>query len=218
MSRFAVIGLSNFGASIAKALFERGHEVIVLDRNDNLVKTAQPYCSYGLVGEATDQTLLNSLQVETLDAVFVCMGDSMADSILTTLLLRDFKARKIVAKIISEEHGRILLKVGAHEVVFPERDMAMRVATYVSSPTIMDYLDLSPEYAVQEVAPPQRFVGKTLAETGIRRDFGVNVIGIKDVLRDSINLNPEAQYTIKDSDVLIVIGRRENLSRLTQSK
>ncbi len=216
MGKFAVIGMGNFGSGVAQVLFDLGHDVICLDQNEHLINEAQKYSTFGLVGDATDMSLIKSLHVADLDAVFVSLGDRMADSILAVLHLRDLKAKRIVAKIVSEDHGRILMKVGASEVVFPERDMAARVANYVSSPTITNYLDLSPEYSVIEVAPPKDFMGKTLAETNIRRDFSVNVIGIKDVLRDQISINPEANFVIKDSDVLIVIGRREDVNRLAK--
>jgi trk system potassium uptake protein len=218
LGRFAVIGLGNFGSNVARVLFDLGHEVICLDSDEAKVNRAQRYSAYGVVGAATDKEMLESLQVDCLDAVFVSLGDSMAESILTTLHLRDLKAKRIVAKILSEDHGRILTKVGAHDVVFPERDMAVQVANYVSSPSIMSYLELSPDYSVQEIAPANEFVGKTLAETRIRHKHGVNVIGIRDVLMDQINLNPAANYVIKDSDVLIVIGRHEDLVKLAKAK
>ncbi len=215
MGRFAVIGLGNFGSQVARVLHELGQDVICLDQEENRVNAAQEYCSYGLVGEATDQNVLSSLQIKDIDAVFVSMGSDMAGSILVTLHLRDLGAKRIIVKILSQEHGRILSKVGAHEIVYPERDMAVRVATYVSSPTIMNYLDLDPEFSLLEVVPLPEFIGQTLADTNIRREYGVNVIGIKDILMDKIVINPRADYVIKDSDALIVIGHREDLARLT---
>ncbi|MFH1135867.1 MAG: TrkA family potassium uptake protein [Pseudomonadota bacterium] len=218
MGRFTVIGLGNFGSNVAKVLFELGHEVICLDINENLIRSAQKNSTYSLVGQATDMSVLSSLQVKNMDAVFVSLGEDISASVLVILHLRDLGAKRIIGKIVSEDHGRILMKVGAHEVVFPERDMAVRTANEVSSPSIMNYLDLSPEYAIQEIAPSDGFTGKTLAETRIRQEFGVNVIGIKDVIGDRITLNPEANYLIKDSDVLIVIGRRDDLGRLAKKK
>jgi trk system potassium uptake protein len=218
VGRFAVIGLGNFGTYAAKMLYELGHDVIVMDLDEAKVKTAQSYSTYGLVGSATDPKLIASLQVKNLDAVLVTMGSQIADSILVTLHLVDSQAKRIIAKITSEDHGRVLLKVGANEVVFPERDMAVQVANYISSPTIMNYLDLDPEYSILEVAPIREFIGKTLAETKLRQDFGVNVIGIKDVLMDKITINPSADHVIKDSDSLIVIGHRDELTKLTRKK
>lgn len=218
MGKFAVIGMGNFGSGVARTLYELGNEVVCLDKNERLIKAAQRFSTFGLVGSATDMSLLESLNVKAMDAVFVSLGEEMADSILVTLHLRDLKAKRIIAKILSEDHGRILLRVGAHEVVFPERDTAVRVANYVSSPTITNYLDLTPEYSIVEVVPPHDFIGRTLAETNIRRDFGVNVIGIKDVLRDQISINPEANFVIKDSDILIVMGRREEVARLSKKE
>ena len=218
MGRFGVIGLGNFGSNVAKVLFELGHEVICLDINESLINAAQKYSTYSLVGQATDLSVLSSLQVKNMDALFVSLGEEISASVMVVLHLRDLGAKRIIGKIVSEDHGRILMKVGAHEVVFPERDMAIRSANEVSTPTIMNYLDLSPEYSINEIAPPEAFIGKTLAETRIRQEFGVNVIGLKDVISDQITINPEANYLIKDSDILIVIGRREDLNRLARKK
>ena len=170
------------------------------------------------VGNATDPNLLSSLQVKNLDAVIVSLGAEMAESILVTLHLRDLQAKRLLVKILSEEHGRIVQKVGAHEVIFPEKDTAARVANYISSPTIMNYLDLDPEYSILEAAPLQHFIGKSLVETNIRGKYGVTIIGIKDVLMDKITINPAADYVIKNSDTLIAIGHREDLSRLAHDK
>jgi len=208
--------LGNFGSTAARTLYELGHEVICVDRSEILVKAIQNFSTYGLVGRATDRVLLESLQIKNLDAVIVSLGQEMADSILVTLHLVDLGAKRIVIKIISEDHGRILKRVGAHELVFPERDMAVQVANHISSPNIMNYLDLSPEFSLVEIAPENEFVGKTLAETQMRRDYGVNVIGVKDVLTDQISVNPPANFVIKDSDLLVVIGRREDLAKLAR--
>lgn len=216
MGKYAVIGLSNFGQYLGRKLHDLGHEVVCLDENEDMIKQAQEYCSYGLVGNATDTSILSSLHVKDLDAVFVCLGDEMSDSILVTLLLKDLEARRIISRISSVEHGRILSAVGADEVIFPERDMAVRVANYVSSPNIMNYLDIDPEYSVLEVAPLPDFIGKSLVETNIRSEYGVNVIAIKDVIQDKIAINPSAGHIIKDSDLLIVIGNRDNLNAFTR--
>ena len=217
MGRFAVIGLGNFGSSVARVLYELGHEVVCLDENEHSVDQVQQYSTYSVVGAANDLRTLESLQIKEMDAVFLSLGEEISSSILVTLYLKDLGAKRIVVKIVSEDHGRILEKVGATETVFPEKDMAVNVAHHVSSPTVMNYLEISPDFSLQEVAPRNEFRGKTLAETRIRQDYGVNVIAIKDVLTDKISLNPAANYVIKDSDVLVVIGRREDLARFSKS-
>ena len=215
MGKFAVIGLGNFGSTVAKVLFELGHELIVLDQEEDLVNAANKFCTVGLIGQATDKSLLASLHVKILDAVFVSLGHQVADSILVTLHLKDLEAKRVVAKIISEDHGRILQKVGADDIVFPERDMAVSVANHVASPTIMNYLAISPEYSIQEVVPKPDFIGQTLAEARIRADYSVNVIGVRDMTEDKITLNPPANFVIKGSDILLVIGARDDMARLT---
>jgi trk system potassium uptake protein TrkA len=218
MGRFAVIGLGNFGGQVAKVLHELGHDVVGLDENEVRVKAAHGVTSYGLVGSATDHAVLSSLQIQDMDAVFVALGAEMADSLLCILHLKDLGSRRTIAKIVSQDHGRIAIRIGAQEVVYPDRDMAERLATYVSSPTIMNYLEIDPQYSIMEVVPPAEIIGLPLSESNLRQDYGVNVIGVKDQLMGQVTINPEAHYAIKDSDALIVIGRREDLNRMSRKE
>ena len=218
MTRYAVIGLGNFGHNVARTLFELGREVIVLDQDEKRVHATQEFASFGLVGASTDPEVLAALQIPDLDTVFVSLGDDLAGSVMTTLLLSDLNAKHIVVKITSLDHGRVLKKVGAHDVVFPERDMAVQVARAASSPAISSYLDLDPEYSLAEITPLSSFIGKTLAETGLRATFGINVIGIKDHHSGKLRFNPSAAYVVKDSDNLLVIGHRNDLARLADKR
>jgi trk system potassium uptake protein TrkA len=140
MGKFVVLGLGNFGIYLAKSLSEVGKEVIAVDRNKERVQKAQEFCSYALVGDATDKSMLDSIGVEKGDTVMVSLGDNISASVLVTLYLKDLDVQNVQVKIISEDHGRVLEKIGATEVIFPERDLAQKVAQTLSSPNVIDLI------------------------------------------------------------------------------
>lgn len=212
--KFGVIGLGNFGSTVAKALFEAGHDVVVLDRDRDRVQAMQRYATQAVIADATQKEILEELALDKMDAVIVSLGKDLSASVLVTLYLRDLKVKKIVVKIASEDHGRVLDRVGATEIVFPEKDMALRLAQSLISPNILDYLPLSPEYSLLELAPPKEFIGKSLAELRLRSRFGVNVLAVRQIIPERMVINPSADFVIKDSDVLVVLGKREDLDKI----
>lgn len=212
--KFGVIGLGNFGSTVAKALFEAGHDVVVLDRDRDRVQAMQRYATQAVIADATQKETLEELALDKMDAVIVSLGKDLSASVLVTLYLRDLKVKKIVVKIASEDHGRVLDRVGATEIVFPEKDMALRLAQSLISPNILDYLPLSPEYSLLELAPPKEFTGKSLAELRLRSRFGVNVLAVRQIIPERMVINPSADFVIKDSDVLVVLGKREDLDKI----
>lgn len=212
--KFGVIGLGNFGSTVAKALFEAGHDVVVLDRDRDRVQAMQRYATQAVIADATQKEILEELALDKMDAVIVSLGKDLSASVLVTLYLRDVKVKKIVVKIASEDHGRVLDRVGATEIVFPEKDMALRLAQSLISPNILDYLPLSPEYSLLELAPPKEFIGKSLAELRLRSRFGVNVLAVRQIIPERMVINPSADFVIKDSDVLVVLGKREDLDKI----
>ncbi|RLA94087.1 MAG: TrkA family potassium uptake protein [Deltaproteobacteria bacterium] len=212
--KFGVIGLGNFGSTVAKALFEAGHDVVVLDRDRDRVQAMQRYATQAVIADATQKEILEELALDKMDAVIVSLGKDLSASVLVTLYLRDLKVKKIVVKIASEDHGRVLDRVGATEIVFPEKDMALRLAQSLISPNILDYLPLSPEYSLLELAPPKEFIGKSLAELRLRSRFGVNVLAVRQIIPERMIINPSADFVIKDSDVLVVLGKREDLDKI----
>ncbi len=212
--KFGVIGLGNFGSTVAKALFEAGHDVVVLDRDRDRVQAMQRYATQAVIADATQKEILEELALDKMDAVIVSLGKDLSASVLVTLYLRDLKVKKIVVKIASEDHGRVLDRVGATEIIFPEKDMALRLAQSLISPNILDYLPLSPEYSLLELAPPKEFIGKSLAELRLRSRFGVNVLAVRQIIPERMVINPSADFVIKDSDVLVVLGKREDLDKI----
>lgn len=214
MGKFVVIGLGNFGFYVAKSLFEEGKEVVGVDRNKERVQRLQDFSSYAVAGDATDKSILESAGIEKKDTVIVSLGDNISASVLVTLYLKDLDVQKIYVKIISDDHGRALERIGATEVVFPERDLAKKLAQTLSSPNVIDYLPLTDEYNIVEIAPPKEFIGKTLAEIELRRKHHISVIAVRGLVPEKITMNPGGTFTIKDSDILIVLGKPVDIEKI----
>ncbi len=218
MKRFCVIGLGNFGYHVARDLFAAGHEVVAIDADPEKVRRIQDFTSYALIGDAADKEFLKGQGIGEMDAVVVSTGERSHLSTLITLYLKELKVPSILVKAISEDHGRILTKVGASEVIFPEKDMALKIARSLSSPNILEFMPLAEDFSITEAAPPAHFVGHTLIELDLRRKFNVTVIGVKDVLTDNFQTLPPADYVIKDSDLLVLIGRSTDVDRACRRK
>ncbi|MBF0386408.1 MAG: TrkA family potassium uptake protein [Candidatus Omnitrophica bacterium] len=216
MKQIVIIGLGNFGFYLAQELSLKGYEIIAIDKNQAKVQDAQEFVTQAIVADATDISVLRSLGVESADLVIVCIGSNLSDSILTTLNVKDMGIKKIYAKALSESHGRILEKLGASEVFFPEKDLAIAVARKVHNPNMIDYIPFIEGYTIVELAPPKGFIGKRLRDMNLINKYQVQVIAVKDVLKDFVNIVPTGEYMIKDSDILILLGLKENIERIRE--
>ena len=214
MKRVVVVGLGIFGLNIAKELFENGFEVIAIDKNKDVINHIRDFSTKAIVADATDKELLEMIGIQEDDIVIVSFGEDLAASTLLTLHLKELKVKTIIVKAPNEDHKRILEKVGATEVIIPEKEMAGRVAKSLISPNVLDYLPVSEDFTICEVAPPSSFLGKTIADLKLRGRYHVEVIAIRDVLSDRIQLVPQADFVIKDSDILIVIGKEEDIQKI----
>jgi len=211
MGQFAIIGIGNFGYYLGRHLYEKGHEVIALDITKAQVQKVKDIVSQAVVVDATDREALEALGISHVDAAVVCIGTRMQASILATLHLKELGLKNILAKATSEEHGRILRKVGANEILFPEKDLAIGVASRLDNPNMLDYLPFIEGYSIVELAPPKDFVGKTLRELDLINRFGIQVLAVKEIIPKGLTLIPKANFQIKDSDALIVLGPDETL-------
>lgn len=211
--RFGVIGLGNFGIHVARSLYQEGHEVVAVDLDRDRVQRVQDHATFAMVSDAADKEFLQGQGFAEMDAVVVSTGDRSHLSTLITLFLRELKARRILVKAINEDHGRILKKVGAHDVIFPEKDMAEKISRNLSTPSILEYIPMGEDFSITEAAAPRAYLGKTLAELDLRRKFEVTVIGVKDVLTDHFILLPAADRVIRDSDLLVFIGKPKNIEK-----
>ncbi len=214
MKQFAVIGLGNFGYYLATNLYKKGHEVLAIDNNADIVQTIKDNVSQAVVADATDRKVLESLGLKSVDSAIVCIGSFMEASVLTTLNLNDIGVKQVVAKAISEIHSRLLYKVGASEVFFPEKDQAISLAEHLHSPNILEYLPFIEGYSIVELAPPKNYIGKSLKDLNLINQYGIQVIAIKEVVPDRLNMVPTGQFVLKDSDILILLGPNDALNKL----
>lgn len=212
VKQYAVIGLGRFGLSIATKLFEAGQEVLGVDVNEERVEESHPYVTHAIIADTTDENAVKSIGLRNFDAVIVAIGNDIQASIMTVLILKELGVPKIIAKALNKLHGQVLKKMGADWVVFPERDMGIRVAHQLLSPNVLNFIELSKEYSVEEIKIPEKMVEKSLRELDLRAKFNLSVIAIR--RNHQINISPSPEEMINRDDVLVVIGKNQDLERL----
>ncbi len=215
--KFAVIGYGSFGSNMAKTLFAKGHEVLVIDKDRERIAAAKDFATNAVMADSAVKENLEALGLRDVDVVVVSMGHEMEASVLTTLYLRELGAKRILTKALSDDHAKVLEAVGATEVVYPEKDMAVRTALRLSSPNILEYLPISNGITIQEIAPPARFIGRTLKDLDLTNRYGVQVIAVKEIIPDNVVVIPRADFVIKDSDILVVIGEESELGKILEA-
>jgi len=214
MKRVVVIGLGIFGFNIAKDLYENGIEVIAIDKNKDIIQKIKDFSTKAILADGTDKEVIESIGIQGDDIVIISFGEDLAASTLITLHLKEMKIKNIIVKAPNEDHKRVLEKVGATQVIIPEREMADKVAKNLISPNVLDYIPLSEDYTISEVVPPASFMGKTIGELHLRTKYHVEVIAIREMLPDRVTMVPKADFIIKDSDVLVVIGKEEDIQKI----
>lgn len=214
MKRAVVIGLGIFGYNIARTLFENGFEVVAIDKNKDIIQKIRDHSTKAILADGTDQEIMDEIGIGEDDIAIVSFGEDLAAATLITLHLKQMKVKNIIVKAPNEEHKLILEKVGATEVIIPEMDMAKKVAKSLVSPNMMDYIPLSEDYIISEMAPPNSFLGKTIRELGLRAKYSIEVIAVRDVLSESVHMVPQADFVIKDGEVLVVIGKETDINKI----
>lgn len=212
MKRFVVIGLGNFGATAAEALHAQRHDVIAIDTNDEVVERIAPRVSRAVVGDGRSLDTLERIGARDADAAIVSTGDDITASILAAMALRDLKVQAIYVKVISRDHARVMDKLGVTDTVFPERDSALRLATRISTTTLLNYFRLGPNFSVQEMAVPTPWIGQSLRLLRLPDHYRVSVVAVRDVLTDTITAIPNPDASLKESDTLLVAGRDDDLA------
>ena len=213
MKRFVVVGLGNFGSSVAEALHAQGHDVIAIDVDEDAVDRIAPHVSRAAVGDGRSATALERAGATEADVGIVSTGDDITASILSTLALRDHGVSEIYVKVVSTDHARVMAKIGVTETIFPERESGLRLATRVSSRGILNYVQLGAGFSVQEMAVPESWIGRSLRELGLPRRYRISVLAVHDVLLDEMILVPEPDARLKESDTLVVAGSDEDLAK-----
>ena len=204
MKSYIVIGLGRFGSQAAKRLYELGCEVLAIDHNSELVHPIANQVTQAVVADARDKEVLRALGAKDFQCAIVAIGDNLADSVLATMNLKELGVPYIVCKASDETHRQVLLKLGADRVVIPEQEHADRLAKNLSSPNVLDYIELSEEYGIIEIPAPKAWVGKSLKELNVRAKLGVNIIAVEKGRK--INVSPAADYRIEADDVMVVLG------------
>lgn len=210
-NQYAVIGLGRFGTSIARRLHEAGQEVLGIDINEERVENAEPYVTDSAIADASEEKALKSLGITNFDCVIVAIGDDIQSSILTVMLLKNLGIKKIIAKATSKRHGQVLETIGVDWIIYPERDMGERVANQLLSPNMLNYIELSKDYNIEEVILPKKMVGKSLKELDIRARFKVSVIAI--LRSNDIIVSPSPDELLQNEDILVTIGNRNDLAK-----
>ena len=212
--KFAVIGLGSFGSNIAKTLYEKGNEVLAVDEDKEKIDEVKNFVSHAVHMDAADKENLQALGIKDMDVVIVSLGPEMEASILTVLYLNEIGTKRIVAKALTEDHAKILESVGATEVIYPEKDMAIKTALKLSCPNVLEYLPLISGLGIQEIAPPEKFIGKNLRELDLRNKYGIQVIAIKELIPEKTTFVPKADFVLKDSDILVIMGEEKQLKKI----
>lgn len=218
--QFGVIGLGRFGSAMGMTLTELGHDVIGVDGDESRVQQLADVITHALQIDATDEKALRAAGIQDVDVAVVSIGENIESSLLVVMQLRDLGIGTIVAKAVTHLHGRILEKLGVSRVIFPEREMAIRIAHSLVLPNVIDYIELSRDFSIVEVPAPAAFVGRTLKQLELRPRLGLTLIAIKRRSDDSgavvTNIAPAADETIRPGDILALLGGNEKLNQLDQ--
>lgn len=204
--------MGRFGSSVAQNLSNMNFEVLAIDSSEQKIQEVMNIVTHAVSADSTDEDALRALGIRNFDVVVVAIGQDIQSSILTTLILKDLGVPMIVVKAQNELHGKVLSKIGADKVVFPERDMGARVAHHLISPNILDYIELSEDHSIVEMRASSLMIGKNLKELDIRARFGCNVMAIKN--NGKTNISPYAEDRIKDGDILVIVGQNNHLKNL----
>jgi len=214
MKDFAVIGLGNFGATVARTLAGLECRVTAIDAVRERLDLVEQQADVAIHANATDRKFIESIEPSKFDCFIVSTGTDEHASILITLYLKELKAEKIIVKANSPDHARILMKVGADEALIPEEKMAFKLAHSLARPNMIDHLPLTAGFYVVEITAPEKFIGKTLSELDIRAKYGIQIVAVQNSRSGDLNLVPYGLYRIQESDILFVIGKGEDIDKL----
>lgn len=212
--QFIVFGIGRFGSALCRALSDMGHEVLAVDSSEEHIRGVTPYVTQALQVDATDEEALHSLGVRNFDAVVVSIGDNLRASIMVTLLCKEMGAKYLLAKATDELHAMMLKKMGADRVVFPERDMGVRVAKTLVSPRVLDLINLTGDYMLADITAPKAWVNHSIAQIDIRKQYHVSVLLIHRNEEVLMNMSPDT--VIHAQDDLLVLGHRADVERLEE--
>lgn len=212
--QFVVIGLGRFGYSIAKELYLLGNDVLAIDADEDMIQSISDHVTHAVQADATDENSLRTLGISNFDVAVITIGSNVQASIMAALLVKDLGVKYILTKAHNELHAKVLTKLGVDRVIFPERDMGVRVAHNLVSSNILDYIELSSDYSIAEIASPEEWFGKTLKELNMRSNYGINVMALK--RNNEVNVSPSANDVIQKGDVIVAMGGAEEINKIEE--
>ncbi|MCA9218759.1 MAG: TrkA family potassium uptake protein [Planctomycetales bacterium] len=216
IKHFVVIGLGSFGAAVAQRLKKNGCRVTGIDSDEERVELLKEWLYEAVIGNATDREALQHLSLDAATGIVISLGEDITLSLLATLHAKELGARNIVVKGVTPEHGKLLKSLGVARVIFPETEIALQLADQLTWPNVIDLLPIDPEYSFIEIAIPDSFVNRTLLEINLRRRFGVWVVGVKDVMTGKLEMFPDAEYKLLADQMLLVVGKTDDLKRIRE--
>lgn len=213
--QYAVIGMGRFGHALAIALAQMGHEVLAVDSNEENVDEISPYVTQAAQADSTDEEALRDLGIQNLDCVIVAMTSDIQSSIMTTLLCKEMGVGMVVSKAADEMHAKVLKRIGADRVVFPERDMAVRVAHSLNDNNILEHLNISLNYSIMELVVPEQWFKKSIAKLELNKRYNVTIIAI--CRQRGLNASPRGDDIVDAGDVMIIVGQQKDIEKLEKS-
>jgi len=209
---FAVIGTGRFGSSLARTLYQMGHDVLVLDRDEECISHIADDVTHAVVGDAADERTLIHLGISNFDCVIIAIADDLRSSILATVLCKEQGAKRIIAKAFDDLHAKLLMKTGADKIVMPERETGARLAHALVSDNVLDFIELSKDYSITEIRVPTDWIDKTIVQVNVRAKYKVSIIAVR---RDGeVHIAMDANFTFREGDVLVMLGANENLEKI----
>lgn len=215
IKQFGVIGLGRFGSSVAITLEKLGYQVLAIDKNETKVDALKDFVTHAKQTDATDADALKEAGIANCDVVVVAIGGDMQNSILTTMVLKDMGTKRIIVKASNAMHGKVIEKIGVEKIVYPEKDTGIRIAHQLVSSNILDFIQVSSDYSMEEIKISEDLKGSTLKDLNLRKKYDIEVLAIK--RRDKLVLVPHAEEELILNDILIIIGKTENVREFEKS-
>ncbi|EHI56318.1 hypothetical protein HMPREF9333_00598 [Johnsonella ignava ATCC 51276] len=209
MKSILIIGMGRFGQHLCRNLAELGNQIMIVDEDENALDDMLPYVVSAKIGDCTKESILKTLGVSNFDIVFVCIGNNFQGSLEATSLVKELGAKYVVSKADRDIHAKFLLKNGADEVIYPDRDIAVKTAVRHSSKHIFDYIELTSDYSIYEISPPAKWIGKSLRQLDLRNNHNIHIIGYKS--GEMTKLTPNAEYVINSNEHLLIVAEDEKI-------
>lgn len=214
MGSFCVIGLGRYGKKLAQSLVKGGNQVLVIDKNETLVGEMADIVTDSVIGDATNEKVLLLSGAKNYDCAIICFSRNINDSVLLTIMLKELKVPKVVVRASNEQHKRVLEKIGADMIVFPEDDMAEKTAYMLERANVLEYIEFTQDYSIAEVRLPSSWLGKTLRSVDVRKTYGISVLAIKN--GDSLAVTVEPDTPFRPGDTLMILGKNKDINDLSK--